>query len=88
MTEQYFMSLKTGKRIHNKHWDQIHIDEFVIDKVKELATKEEQPIIKNKCPFFEWGVGIEIEDMNIEDNFDIKEQNQEEHNESIDIRED
>ena len=47
------MSLKTGKRIHNKHWDQIHIDEFVIDKVKELATKEEQPIIKNKCPFFE-----------------------------------
>ena len=26
--------------------------------------------------------------MNIEDNFDIKEQNQEEHNESIDIRED
>ena len=82
------MSLNTGKRLHNKHWDQIPIDEFVIDKVKELATKEEQSIIKNKCPLFEWGVGIEIEDINIEDNTDIIEQNQEELDESIDIRED
>ena len=77
------MSLNTGKILHNKHWDQISIDEFVIDKVKELATNKEQPAIQNKCPFFERGVGIEIEDMNIEDNFDILEQNQEDHNESI-----
>ena len=34
------------------------------------------------------GVGIEIEDINIENNSDIIEQNQEEHNESIDIRHD
>ena len=65
------MSLNTCKRIYSKLWDQIPIDEFVIDKVKGLATKEEQPKIKNKCPLFEWGVGIEIEDINIEDNFDI-----------------
>ena len=45
-----------------------------------MATKEEQPKINNKCPLFEWGVGIEIEDINIEDNYDILEQNQEEHN--------
>ena len=59
----------------------------MIDKVKELATKEEQPVIQNKCPLFEWGVGLEIEDINIEDDSEIIEQNQEEHNESIDIRE-
>ena len=34
MNGQYFMSLNTGKRIHSKHWDQLPIDEFVIDKVK------------------------------------------------------
>ena len=83
MNGQYFMSLNTGKRIHSKNWDQLPIDEFVIDKVKELADKEEQPAIQNKCPLFEWGVGIEIED-----NSDIVEQNQEELNESIDIRDD
>ena len=64
------MSLNTGKRIHSKHWDQLPIDEFVIDKVKELAAKEEQPVIQNKCPLFEWGVGLEIEDINIEDDPD------------------
>ena len=52
MNGQYFMSLNTGKRIHSKHWDQILIDEFVIDKVKELAIKEEQFVIRNKCPLF------------------------------------
>ena len=46
MNGQYFMSLNTGKKIHSKHWDQIPIDELVIDKVKELATKEEQSTIK------------------------------------------
>ena len=71
MNGQYFMFLNTGKRIHSKHWDQIPIDEFTIDKVKELTTKEEQPTIKNKCPLFEWGVGFEIEIINIEDNSNI-----------------
>ena len=63
MNGLYFMSLNTGKRIHSKNWEQLPIDEFVIDKVKELATKEEQPIIQNKCPLFKWNVGIEIEDI-------------------------
>ena len=88
MNGQYFMSLNTGKRIYSKQWDQIPIDEFVIYKVKELVTNKEQPLIQNKCSLFEWGVGIEIEVINIEDNYDIIEQNQEEHNESIDIRDD
>ena len=39
MNGQHFMSLNTGKRIHSKNWDQLPIDDFVIDKVKELATK-------------------------------------------------
>ena len=43
----------------------------MINKVKELATKEEQPVIQNKFPLFEWGVGLEIEDINIENNSDI-----------------
>ena len=40
MNGQYLMSLNTGKRIHSKHWDQIPIDEFVIDKGRGLVTKE------------------------------------------------
>ena len=34
MNGQYDMYLNTGKRLHSRHWDQIPIDEFVIDKVK------------------------------------------------------
>ena len=34
---KYFMSLNTGKRIHNKNWDQLPIDEFVIDKFKRIG---------------------------------------------------
>ena len=64
MNGQYFMSLNTGKILHNKYWDQIPIDDFIIDKVKELATNEELSAIQNKYPLFEWGVGIEIEDIN------------------------
>ena len=56
MNGQYSMSLITGKRLHSKHWYQISIDEFVINKVKELATKEEHPTIKNKRSLLEWGV--------------------------------
>ena len=41
MNGQYFMSLNTGKRLYNKQWDQIPIDEFVIYKVKELVTNKE-----------------------------------------------
>ena len=51
-----------------------------------MATNEEQPAIQNTCPLFELGVGIEIKDINIEGNSDMIEQNQEEHNESIHIR--
>ena len=53
MNGQYAMSLITGKISHSKHWDQIPIDDFVIDKVKEFATKEEQPAIQNTCSLFE-----------------------------------
>ena len=34
MNGQDVMYLNTGKRIYSKHWDQMHIDEFMIDKVK------------------------------------------------------
>ena len=37
MNGQYFMSLNTGKRIHSKNWDQLPIDEFVIDKFKRIG---------------------------------------------------
>ena len=60
----------------------------MIDKVKELANKEDQPVIQNKCPLFEWGVGIEIEDINIENDSNGIKHNQEEHNRSINIRDD
>ena len=42
---QYFMPLNTGKGIHYKRWEQIPIDDHLINKVNKIITNEKQPII-------------------------------------------
>ena len=63
----YFMSLLSGKRIHSHNWTELPIDDDVIARVEELASKENQPELPNKSPIFEWAPGIEVEPIDEED---------------------
>ena len=58
----YFMSLHSGKRIHGYEWEELPIDEHVIERVEALAVAEKQPIMHRGMPSFEWAPGIPIED--------------------------
>ena len=59
----YFMSLHTGKRIHGFQWDELPIDEYVIERVEALAEEQNQPLMHRGKPCFEWSPGVEIEDI-------------------------
>ena len=59
----YFMSLHSGKRIHGYKWEELPIDEHIIERVESLAEKEKQPIMHRGKPCFEWAPGVEIEDI-------------------------
>ena len=61
------MSLLSGKRIHSHNWTELPIDNDVIARVEELASKENQPELPNKSPIFEWAPGIEVEPIDEED---------------------
>ena len=56
----YFMSLYTGKKIHGYIWNEIPIDDDVISRVEELADKENQPLLIDDHPLFEWAPGRPI----------------------------
>ena len=58
----YFMSLKTGKRIHSNKWSQLPIREDVVKKVQHLADLENQPKMKRGELLFEWEPGLEVFD--------------------------
>ena len=57
------MSLHTGKRIHGFIWDELPIDEYVIERVESLATEQGQPLMSDGTPIFEWTPGQQIKDM-------------------------
>ena len=59
----YFMSLHSGKRIHGYHWDELPIDEHAIERVESLAAEQEQPLMHDEVPSFEWTPGDEVEDI-------------------------
>ena len=50
----YFISLYTGKRLNSYEWKELPIDEDVIDRINELAEKEEAPLMKKGYPVFTW----------------------------------
>ena len=56
----YFMSLYTGNKIHGYIWNDIPIDNDVISRVEELADKENQPLLIDDHPLFEWAPGRPI----------------------------
>ena len=57
------MSLYMGKRIHRYHWDELPIDEHMIERVESMAKKEDQPIMNRGLPCFEWAHGVPINDL-------------------------
>ena len=59
----YFMSIHSGKRIHGYNWDELTIDEYVIDRVESLAAEQEQPLMHDGVPNFELTPGHEVEDI-------------------------
>ena len=44
------MSLYTDEKIHAYHWNELPIDQGVIDLVEDLAHEEKQPIHDDKIP--------------------------------------
>ena len=55
------MSLESGKRIHAKKWIELPIDDIVIDRVTAMATKQQQPIMPDNYPIFEWAQGLVLD---------------------------
>ena len=41
----YFMSLRTGRKIHGFQWNELSIDDYVVERVEVLAEEEKQPIM-------------------------------------------
>eukprot|EP00957_Ditylum_brightwellii_P002795 215106-Ditylum_brightwellii.AAC.1 len=58
----YFMSLHTGAEIHSNNRDPLPIDDYCIKTVEKLAEDEEQPLLPDNMPLFEWAPGVSIED--------------------------
>ena len=57
------MILHSGRRINGYSWDKLPVDDYVIERVKSLAEEQEQLIMHNGMPSFEWAPGVEIEDI-------------------------
>ena len=64
-----FISLHTGKRIHGYYWKEIPVDKYVIERVESLAKTEDQPIMHNRYPHFEWASNEPIRD-DLNEDFD------------------
>ena len=46
------MSLQTGIQIHGYQWDELHIDDYVIQIVEALVEKEDHSISNRGMPCF------------------------------------
>jgi hypothetical protein len=80
----YFMSLYTGKRLHSYHWEELPISDEVIKRVNELGEEEDQPILTDGVPLFEWTPGQIIdEDDEEEYTNDINEEHRDDDNDII-----
>ena len=56
------MSLTTGKKLSRQQWDQLPMPDGVIARVENMALDQDQPLLGNGTPFFEWAPGFEIMD--------------------------
>ena len=68
-----FMSLDTGQKLIRHQWTALPMPSSVINQVTQLAKREGQPLLKDKCLLFEKrpGVPIPLNDLNEEAYFDL-----------------
>ena len=83
----YFMNLYTGKRLHSYAWEELPIDDDVIEQVEFLARKEKAPVMTDGYPMFEWQPGVPMEDNNLDTDDTNNENEQMNENEEQEIDE-
>ncbi len=59
----YFMSLITKRKFSAHDWDELPIDDEVINLVETMAKDEGRPKMINNKPLFEWSPGVPIADV-------------------------
>ena len=65
------MSLWSGRRLHTKIWDKLPIDDEAIEQVHKLSQEQDQLIMRDGYPLFEWSPGVDVDDPEEDyDNFD------------------
>jgi hypothetical protein len=78
----YFMSLYSGKLLHSYEWKEFPIDEDVINRVEELASREDAPTMINGYPVFTWA-RRNLNHLNIEHDADNEDTDMDDEEESI-----
>ena len=53
-----FFSLNTGRTLHGHQWKKLPVNNHIIDRVYNMATKEGQQYISNNCKY-KWNTGGE-----------------------------
>ena len=75
----YFMSLISGRRFHSREWDELPIRDEIIEKVHELAKRDNQPSLTKNNLLFKWGPGsliqYDFEEEHVEDIENVREDN-------------
>ena len=81
----YFMSLSTGKRLSRIQWDELPMPDGVIARVEAMAALEDQPIMDNGVPIFEWAPNIRMVDDDEQEviEVDVQEDDHAEHEEGV-----
>ena len=62
MGSYYFMSLRSGKRIHSNQWTVLHVTDEVVQQVHDLADQEGVQDMKDVQILFGWEPGMPIQD--------------------------
>jgi len=66
-----FMSLNTGRALHRKQWKKLAVTNKIIERVEELAMKENQPYIANNFKYRWASSGTEqLKSQRNNDNYD------------------
>jgi hypothetical protein len=58
----YFMSLTNGEKFQSKKWEQLTLNDNVIEMVKGLAFEQGQPDMPDKIPIFTWEPDIDADE--------------------------
>ena len=63
MGSYYFMSLRSGRRIHSNQWTVLHVTDDVVQRVYDLSDQGGVQDMKYGQILFEWEPGVPIQDL-------------------------